>query len=290
MSGTVYLYLASLFSVASSGLVLRSLRIPARARPTKRKRRRTRPRQSLQEYIGDYLAAAGVHVETKDVVVGGGIALLVVMGLLYALGLRLGPLLLIAVLVLVNIVLRSRAAKLRRTITVQMPALLDMLGREIGAGQSLERSFRRVVLRLPVPLGVVMGRVVTRCDMGLELNECLLHEAHVMRSFEIELLATIVSVNQQFGGGLKDVLGSFVSMLRQDERTKKELKALTGETRMTAWVLGSVPVLVTLFMVGTNPEILFGMMASPGGAFALLIAVGLQLSGTWVIWRMLKAS
>lgn len=288
MSGSMLLYLAALLTVVAAALILRSLAMPQRSQGVPR--RRARPRQSLTEYVRDYLAAAGIQVETRDVVVIGGAALMVIMGLLYAVGLRLGPLVLIVFLLVANAILRRRAAHLRRMITLQMPALLDMLGREMSSGQGLERSFRRVVRRLPVPLAVIMGRVVSRCDLGQDLHASMVHEARVMRSFEIELLATIMSVNQQFGGGIRDALSSFVNMLRQDERTEKELKAMTGETRMTAWVLGSVPVLVSGFMVMTNPQMLLGMMSSPGGAFALLVAVALQLSGAIVIYRMLKAS
>ncbi|MGO2319137.1 MAG: type II secretion system F family protein, partial [Vibrio toranzoniae] len=80
-----------------------------------------------------------------------------------------------------------------------------------------------------------------------------------------------------------------VKLLRQQDLSRRELKSITGETRMTAWVIGSAPVLVSAYMLTQNPELLINMWYSDTGRQALLFGIVLQLLGIVVIWRMFRS-
>jgi tight adherence protein B len=64
---------------------------------------------------------------------------------------------------------------------------------------------------------------------------------------------------------------------------------MTGETRMSAWVLGLLPSLMAGYMVLSNPDYIGGMWHDPTGQKVLLGALTVQALGALVLWRMVKS-
>lgn len=252
-------------------------------------RRKRLPRDSLQEVVLDYLLAAGIHLGGRGLILLGGLLLAMTLGILLMFGNRLGALLVLGGLVVINLGLGLRAQHLRQKIRDQLPNFMEQVVREIGVGATLEIAFRRNVERVPLPLRDALSRIAVRRDLGMELHEGLRREAQLLKIHEFDLLAAAVEVNQVHGGSLKEILGSFVELLRQQERGRRELKALTGETRVTAVVLAGMPLALAGFMFVNNPEFLAPMLESSSGKLALWVALGLELGGCFTLWRMLRS-
>ncbi|MBN2701792.1 MAG: type II secretion system protein, partial [Methylothermaceae bacterium] len=87
----------------------------------------------------------------------------------------------------------------------------------------------------------------------------------------------------------RELLQNVIRMIRQRETTQRELRALTGETRISAWVLGSLPPGMAAYMMAMNPRYLSGMWQDPSGRILLLVAVSLQIIGAIILWRMVKS-
>jgi tight adherence protein B len=254
-----------------------------------RQPRRLAPRDTLVEWVQDYLVSAGVPASPRAIMVAGGLLVGVIIVLLSLLGSRWGPLLVVGGLLLLNAGMRLRAGRIRRRARSQLGPFMEQVMRHLASGQSLEIAFRHGARRAPEPLGEVLQRIVVRRDLGLELHEGLAREAQLLKLYELRLLATAVQVSQVHGGSLKEILHSFVTLLRQQERGRRELSAMTGETRVTAVVLGLVPVAMAAFLYTSNPEFVAPMLESEGGRMALGMAVVLQLAGALALWRMLKS-
>jgi len=105
----------------------------------------------------------------------------------------------------------------------------------------------------------------------------------------LRILSLTVRVSQRYGGSVREVLGSIVTMIRQRERARREFRAMTGETRLSAIILGALPASIAVYVMIVNPEYLGRMMADPAGKMALCISGGLQVLGSLVLWRMVKS-
>lgn len=256
---------------------------------TEHRRRTLTPQESLVEWLYDYLIAAGVAVTPRAITVAGGLLVLLVMLALTLAGSRFGPLLVVGGLVLANALLRLRASRLRQQARDQLAPFMESMMRELSGGQNLEIAFRQAARRVPAPLGEALQRVLLRRDLGLELHEGLVREARLLKLFELQLLATAVQISQVHGGSLRDILSSFVNMLHQQERGRRELSAMTGETRVTAFVLGILPLLMAGYMFFFNRESMQPMLDSAGGQLALGVAAAMQVAGVLALWRMLKS-
>ena len=179
--------------------------------------------------------------------------------------------------------------KSRGAIKVQFLFFLEDFNRELSAGFNLELAFRRVSLRMNDPLKSILKRVLARRDLGIDLDKALTAEAEVLGLVEMKLLSTIINVNQNYGGRLSESLLSLSHLLRQQDKSAKELAAMTGETRVTAVVLCLMPLLIGGYMLITNPEFSEVMFTSTAGNVSLVIALSLQVAGTLTIWRMMRS-
>jgi len=64
---------------------------------------------------------------------------------------------------------------------------------------------------------------------------------------------------------------------------------MTGETRVTAWVLGLLPLLIAGYIMMMNPGYMQTMWQDSSGKFMLCMAVIFQMIGAVALWRMIKS-
>ncbi|MCJ8284501.1 MULTISPECIES: type II secretion system F family protein [unclassified Halomonas] len=256
---------------------------------TRTARRRLMSQDSLMEWLVERLTAAGLPASPAVVALSGGCLLVLAMLLLSRLGAVWGPAMVLVMVLAANALIRFRAARLRRRARRQLGPFLGHITRGLGAGQGLETAFEQAIKRSRPPLSDALSRVKLRRQLGQELDEGLAREGQILRLDELRLLATAIRINQRHGGSLSEMLDAFASALHQREQSSRELAAMTGETRVSAWVLGLSPLALTLFIHFTQPEFLAPMLESAGGRQALMLAVALQLGGGWLLWRMLKS-
>lgn len=187
------------------------------------------------------------------------------------------------------LVIKALVAQQREMVNKQLIDLVEELSRELMAGYNLEQSFRRVSVRCSMPLHQIMRRVLERRALGMEIDEALLIEATALKNTDLKLLSTLIKINKVYGGKMKNSLSSLAKIMRDKDKSKRELRAMTGETRVTAFVLAFMPIFIGGYMLVTNPEYTKVMFTTTAGIFAFCIAVGLQISGIAVMWRMLKS-
>lgn len=244
---------------------------------------------ALPEFIRTYLLANGVELPVQ--VVYGALAIASVACLLsiILLPLTLSGLIAIGIIAILLLMTKTLGAQRRKKMLEQLPSFINQVTRRLSAGISVENAFSDSVETLEAPLGTVMRRVIRKVHMGEELHKAFDHEAKLNKLHELNVLATAIRINEQYGGSIRSILEDIVSILRLDENGKKELAAMTGETRFTAVVLAILPVGIAGYMFSSNPDLLLGMWESSGGQKALLGAVIMEIVGVVVMWRMVKS-
>ncbi len=184
---------------------------------------------------------------------------------------------------------RWRTRRQSERILEQLPGFLDHVVRAVQTGSSLPNALMTATEETAEPIQSVFARVVRQTRLGVTLEDALDQAASLYFVRELRLLALTVRVSQRYGGSVRDVLGSIVTMIRQRERARREFRAMTGETRLSAMILGGLPASIAVYVMIVNPEYLGRMMADPAGAIALYISGGLQVLGSIVLWRMVKS-
>jgi tight adherence protein B len=190
-----------------------------------------------------------------------------------------------AVLVFLN----WRKRKQTQRILEQLPGFLDHVVRAVQTGSSLPNALLTATEETPEPIRTVFERVVRQTRLGVSLEESLDQAATLYAVRELQILSLTVRVSQRYGGSVRDMLGSIVTMIRQRERARREFRAMTGETRLSAVILGALPASIALYVMIVNPEYLGRMTADSAGRLALWLSGGLQVVGSLVLWRMVRS-
>jgi len=203
-----------------------------------------------------------------------------------ALGALLGAALLCAA---IAAFLNWRTRKQSERILAQLPTFLDHVVRAVQTGSSLPNAMLAATEETPEPIQSLFARVVRQTRLGVTLEEALDQAASLYSVRELSILSLTVRVSQRYGGSVRDVLGSIVTMIRQRERARREFRAMTGETRLSAWILGALPAVIGVYVMVVNPDYLGRMMNDPAGRIALYVSGALQVMGSLVLWRMVKS-
>lgn len=216
----------------------------------------------------------------------------------WAVGVLLGYLLadwlgLLAMLVLPPLLLRLYIAwryqrRVQRMIE-QLPQLLDHSVRSLKSGRTLADAVLGAIESTEPPLKQAMSRIQRNVQMGVSLPESASDFAEFYERDEFRLFALGLKVNHRYGGNASELLENLIKMIREREQGARQLKAMTGETRMTAYVLAGLPIVMVGYFLMVNPGYLMSMWNDGTGRYLLLAAVALDIAGTFVMWRMLRS-
>ena len=171
----------------------------------------------------------------------------------------------------------------------QLPQLLDHCVRSLKSGRTLADAVLGGIESVENPLKDAMGRVQRNVRMGVSLPDSVGDFAEFYEQNEFRLFALGLRVNHRYGGNASELLENLIKMIREREQGARQLKAMTGETRMTAYVLGGLPVLIVGYFLVVNPSYLMTMWNDGTGRNLLFGALAMDLAGTFAMWRMLRS-
>ncbi|KQN53701.1 type II secretion system protein F [Pseudomonas sp. Leaf48] len=171
----------------------------------------------------------------------------------------------------------------------QLPTLLDHAVRSLKSGRTLADAVLGAIDAAQDPLKNAMGRIQRNVQLGVSLADAASDFAELYEKDELRLFALGLKVNHRYGGNASELLENLIKMIREREQADRQLRAMTGETRITALVLALLPVCVAGYTLLTNPTYLLTMWNESSGQMMLAGAFALQAVGCLVLWRMLRS-
>jgi len=124
---------------------------------------------------------------------------------------------------------------------------------------------------------------------GLDLDRALQLASRPYRLEELELLHVVLGTGMRMGGRADQILQRMSDFMRDLSHARHELNAITSETRMSAWVLGLLPLAVAAFMTLLSPAFFMPMFIQPLGHKILFMAAGLEAIGAFLLYRLAKS-
>jgi tight adherence protein B len=183
----------------------------------------------------------------------------------------------------------TRMERQRKKLIAQMPDFLENVVRLTSIGQSLPMAFQSASAHVEQPLREVLDRTLMRMRAGLDLEQALHQSGRIYKVETLDLLEAVIGMSARFGGRTDQVLQRMSDFMRDLEHAQSELKSVTSETRMSSWVLGLLPLVAGGFMMLTNPDFFQPMFREPLGHKLLFIALGLEVVGAFLLYRLAKS-
>ena len=182
---------------------------------------------------------------------------------------------------------KFKVARRRKAFEAQLPDALALIASSLQAGHTALRSVQSMVEESEAPLSEEFERVVAETALGDPLVDALDRMAQRLDIEDLAWVVQAIRIQQTVGGKLADLLFTLADFMRGREEIRREVKVLTAEGRMSAWVLGGLPVLLFFAVKTMSPGYLDPMLRAPG-VFAL-IGAGVSVAvGMGMIMRMVK--
>ncbi len=235
------------------------------------------------------LERARIPVKPGEFVVITACASLALAAFLYALtgawvwvvlGLGLSPL-------FASVFVRRRIASRKRQFEEALPDALSLIASSLSAGHTFLRSIQMMCEESEPPLSEEFGRVVAETRLGDPLVDALGRMSERLQIRDLDWVVQAIRIQQTVGGRLADLLHTLADFIRARDEVRREVKVLTAEGRMSAWVLTALCPFMLLAVEFINPGYMDPMYRGWGLA-VLLGTAGMVAMGASIIFKMTK--
>lgn len=175
----------------------------------------------------------------------------------------------------------------------QLPDTITLIANALRAGSSFLQAVELVVRESRPPISTEFGRVIREVNLGLAFDVALENMVRRVRSDDLELMATAISIQHTVGGNLAEILDSIAFTIRERVRIKGEIRTLTAQQRLSGYVVGFLPIGLAGFLFLAAPSFMQPMfddrvsvVGLPAGVIILAVGGFAMFVGFMLISRI----
>ncbi|MCP5029187.1 MAG: VWA domain-containing protein [Actinomycetia bacterium] len=172
-----------------------------------------------------------------------------------------------------------KAGRRQKAFVAQLPDTLQLLSGTLKAGYSLQQGFEATSHEVIDPMGSELRRVMTEARLGRDLEDALESAADRLESDDFAWAVMAIKIQREVGGNLAELLMTVAETMQARDRLRGEVAALTAEGKVSAIVLGLLPVGLGFAMWMINPDYINLLITNRTGNFMLGGAITLALVG-----------
>lgn len=227
--------------------------------------------------LTESLEVAGIGWRPQDylVVVASGMVVLFAVGLLVW-GPVAGLLLLLAGPLIAFAIVQVLTGRRRQAFALQLDETLSILSGSLRAGYSLPQAAATVATEAEAPTSELFARVINESRVGRPFIQALEDAAHRIKNDDFFWIVQAIAINREVGGNLAEVLEGVGQTIRERTQLRRQVDSLSAEGRLSAIVLGALPIVMFLLLSVVNPSYIAKFGESPGGV-AILVGGGVML-------------
>jgi tight adherence protein B len=170
----------------------------------------------------------------------------------------------------------------------QLPDTLSLVAGSLSAGYAIAQAIDTVVREGQQPITGEFNRALVEARLGVPIEDALDGVATRMQSKDFAWVVMAIRIQREVGGNLAELLTTVANTLRERERLRRQVKVLSAEGRLSAWILGLLPPAFTLYLLLVRPEYLRPLVTDPLGWLMLSVAVILLAVGAFWMSRAVK--
>jgi tight adherence protein B len=175
-----------------------------------------------------------------------------------------------------------------RLFAEQLPDVLKLTASSLRAGFSLLQGLEAVTRQLQEPCASEMQRVLSEARLGRPVEDALEAAAARIANPDFSESVAAVRVQQEAGGNLASLFDTLAGTMLERLRLRREVRSLTAEARLSAYVLGAMPIALAAFLFAVDRPYILELFKTKPGEAAVLVAFALQLIGFFWMYRTVK--
>ena len=176
----------------------------------------------------------------------------------------------------------------RKQFAEQFPDALEAMVRSLQAGMSMDAAMRAVADDFSAPLADEFRRMNRQVQLGVPFSTTLRDFQRRVGIPEAQYFCATVIVQRETGGALADILSQLARIMRRRTMFQGKLKAMTSESRFTAWFIGGAPLAFFLWKYLFDREFLEFFLEDPTGQGMLRFSLGMIVIGAVLLRQMMR--
>jgi len=148
----------------------------------------------------------------------------------------------------------------RRTnqFNAKFPDAIELLVRGLRSGLPVTETLNVVASEIPGPVGVEFRAIVDRIRVGRTMDEALQETADRLGTPEFQFFCITLAIQRETGGNLAETLSNLSDVLRKRAQMKLKIRAMSSESKASAYIVGALPFIVFGMIFWINPKYLGG--------------------------------
>jgi len=168
------------------------------------------------------------------------------------------------------------------------PEAIDLMVRGLKSGLPITESMKAAGNEIADPVGSEFRQITDQVRVGTKLEEAMQEAGKRLNIQEFNFMNVAMNIQAETGGNLAETLGNLSDVLRRRRQLKLKIKALSSEAKASAYIIGSLPFIMTGLIYMTNEHYIMTLFTDPRGN--MMVAVGLLwfALGAGVMYKMVR--
>ncbi|HEY6662877.1 MAG TPA: type II secretion system F family protein [Sphingomicrobium sp.] len=152
------------------------------------------------------------------------------------------------------------------------PDAIELMVRGLRSGLPITETLGIVAGEISGPVGLEFRMVADKMKIGRTMEAALQDTADRLGTPEFQFFVITLAIQRETGGNLAETLSNLADVLRKRAQMKLKIRAMSSESKASAWIVGSLPFVVFTLVWFINPNYMAGfftdqrlMVAGLGG-------------------------
>ncbi len=159
--------------------------------------------------------------------------------------------------------INSKASKRMKLLEEQLPDAIELMVRSLRVGHPFSSAISIVANEVADPLATEFGIIADESAYGRDIGEALKDMAERLDMQDLRFLAVAVTIQQQSGGNLAEILEGLAKVIRARFRLFRRVKAITAEAQWSGKFLSGFPILALIGIQMIKPDYYDESMGHP---------------------------
>jgi len=126
----------------------------------------------------------------------------------------------------------------------KFPDAIELLVRGLRSGLPISETLGVVASEVPGPVGVEFRSVADKMKIGRTMDAALQETADRLGTPEFQFFTITLQIQRETGGNLAETLSNLADVLRKRAQMKLKIKAMSSESKASAYIIGALPFIV----------------------------------------------
>src|SRR5207302_8500851 len=148
-------------------------------------------------------------------------------------------------------------------LNTNFPGAIELMVRGLRSGLPITETLGIVASEIRGPVGIEFRMVSDKMKIGRTMEAALQDTAARLGTAEFQFFVITLAIQRDTGGNLAETLSNLADVLRKRAQMMLKIRAMSSESKASAYIVGSLPFVVFTLVWMINPGYMGGFFADP---------------------------